>query len=182
MAVQAGRLLHCIADLFNGIGRLIGTVIDLCSGEGMIQHPVLEEAHQLLDIDARLDGVLPAGIKKVALLLPPVQAGHVAVLWIMRAMQTTKNAMSLVMMIIHVGIIVQVVREVMRIAAKIGMAVAARAENAVAVMHITTITVNMAAVMMSVMNHAVGIPLLIYMYALVITEESSMEASRFLSE
>ena len=100
----------------------------------------------------------------------------------MRAMQTTKNAMSLVMMIIHVGIIVQVVREVMRIAAKIGMAVATRAENAVAVMHVTTITVNMAAVMMSVMNHAVGIPLLMYMYALVITEESSMEASRFLSE
>ena len=46
----------------------------------MIQHPVLEEAHQLLDIDARLDSVLPAGIKEVALLLPPVQAGHVAVL------------------------------------------------------------------------------------------------------
>ena len=80
MAVQAGRFLHCIADLFNGIGRLVGTVIDLCSGEGMIQHPVLEEAHQLLDVDARLDGVLPAGIEKVALLLPPVQAGHVAVL------------------------------------------------------------------------------------------------------
>ena len=39
-----------------------------------IQHPVLEEAHQFLDIDARLDGVLPAGIEKVALLLPPVQA------------------------------------------------------------------------------------------------------------
>ena len=75
MAVQAGRLLHCIADFFNGIGRLVGTVIDLCSGEGMIQHPVLEEAHQFLDIDARLDGVLPAGIKEVALLLPPVQAG-----------------------------------------------------------------------------------------------------------
>jgi len=28
MAVQAGRLLHCIADFFNGIGRLVGTVID----------------------------------------------------------------------------------------------------------------------------------------------------------
>ena len=80
MAVQAGRLLHRIADFFNGISRLVSTVIDLCSGERMFQHPVLEEAHQLLDIDARLDGVLPAGIKKVALLLPPVQAGHVAVL------------------------------------------------------------------------------------------------------
>ena len=96
----------------------------------------------------------------------------------MHAMRTTKNATSLIATI-HTEIIARVVQEVIRITVKIGMAVAIRAKNVVDVMRITATTMNTAAITMSIMNRVAGIPLLIYMYALGITEASLMEAFRF---
>ena len=74
-----GRL-HRGADLLDGIGRLEGAVVEAHAGERVVDHPILEEADQFLDVDAGFDGVLPPGVEEIVLLLALVQAGHVAVL------------------------------------------------------------------------------------------------------
>lgn len=46
----------------------------------MVNHPILEETHQFLHINARLHRVLAPGIEEIVLLLAVVQAGHIAML------------------------------------------------------------------------------------------------------